>query len=66
MRRIGSDVKKLDTGVFIATLSRLSVNVHRIRQIRETWNFRFWGVRASREHVETTTELADEASSDRS
>jgi hypothetical protein len=65
MRRIGGDVKKLDIDFPSAVFSRLSGTLRRIRQTRETWNLSFWGMKASREHVETTTEMADEVPHDR-
>jgi hypothetical protein len=66
MRRTGGNVKKLDIGIPAAVFGRLSGTLHRIRQTRETWNLSFWGMKASREHVETTTEMANEVLRDRS
>jgi hypothetical protein len=66
MRKIDGDVKKLDMGIPATVFGRLSGTLHRIRQTRETWNLSFWGMKASREHVETTTEMANEVPHDRS
>jgi hypothetical protein len=38
-------------------LTRLSGGLTRIVQTRETWKLRGWGFAASRERVETTTEM---------
>jgi hypothetical protein len=57
MRKTSGIVQKLDIGAPGALFGRLSGTLHRIQQTRE---------KASRERVETTTELADETPHDRS
>lgn len=66
MRKSSGIVQKLDIGAPGALFGRISGTLHRIRQIRETWNLSVWGVRASRERVETTTELSNEPPHERS
>jgi hypothetical protein len=67
MRKSGSNVQKLD--VSLPALFRwVPGTLQRIRQSRETWNLNIGilGLKASREHVETTAEMSDGALHDRS
>jgi hypothetical protein len=65
MRKSAGNVQKLDIPIPSTLLGRISGTLRRIQQTRETWTLSWWGIKASRERVETTTELASEASHER-
>jgi len=65
MRKSGSVAQKLHARVPAGLRGLLPGTLRRIKQVSETWKIRFWGITASRERVETTSEAADEVGCDR-
>jgi hypothetical protein len=60
-----SDVQQLDATVPLRFVGRLSGTLRRIRQVRETWKLSGWGFKASRERIETDSEMAEADRNDR-
>jgi hypothetical protein len=60
-----SDVQKLDANVALGLVGRSSGTLRRIRQVRETWKVSGWGLKASRERIETNSETAEPDRNDR-
>lgn len=61
MRSKCGNVQKLDVDVSDRILESLSGQLIQIRQSRETWTIRGWGFRATREHVETSANVAEDS-----
>jgi hypothetical protein len=62
MQKSSKVVQKVDIGVPVNLLAHLARTLRRIRHSRETWMLSFYGVKISRERIETTTELERELS----
>jgi hypothetical protein len=57
MRRNTANVQKLDmsSSKFISLLQMAKL----LREVRETWIFKGWGIRFTRKHVERTAHMGD-------